>query len=186
MKKLKSIFVLVTFMVTQIAVAQNTVVKTDTINGNILEMKMDKKVGDLMDNLSNNCKRSSSPTSRPNNEIASERDNSTPIVTTPRVVVPSKAKSTADVCREHPKLMGYKIQVAVFNNNDEANKMKLAVRQKFPYLRVETDALLRPNYKVLAGSYFTKESGSSDLKKLRAAFGSAVLIPYRIFCVEAR
>ncbi len=82
--------------------------------------------------------------------------------------------------------MGYKIQITTVKSNEEANEVKSYFRKRFPNLKVETDASLRPNYKILAGSYFTKQSASGDLSKIREYFKSAVAVQYRIFCSEAK
>ena len=64
--------------------------------------------------------------------------------------------------------------------------MKAYFRRRFPQLKVETDASLRPNYKILAGSYFNKQSATSDLNAIRKEFKSAIAVQYRIFCAEAK
>ncbi len=97
-----------------------------------------------------------------------------------------KPLSNADVCRQNPRIMGYKIQLAVVKSNEEAKEVGMYFRRRFPNMKVEIDASLRPNYKVMAGSYFTKQSASSDLKKVKQYFKSAIPIQYRVFCVEAK
>jgi len=64
--------------------------------------------------------------------------------------------------------------------------VKAYFRRRFPNLKVETDASLRPNYKILAGSYFTKASASGDLSRIKQYFKSAIPVQYRVFCVEAK
>ena len=82
--------------------------------------------------------------------------------------------------------MGYKIQLAVVKSNKEADEVGLYFRRRFPNIKVEKDASLRPNYKVMAGSYFTKQSASSDLSKIKQYFKDAIAVQYRVFCVEAK
>jgi hypothetical protein len=43
-------------------------------------------------------------------------------------------------------------------------------RRRFPNMKVEIDASLRPNYKVMAGSYFTKQAAAADLARIRQLF----------------
>ena len=99
---------------------------------------------------------------------------------------PSKKLSTAEICKQNPRILGYKIQVAVVKSKAEADEIGLEFRKKFPAIKVEIDASLRPNYKVLAGSFFSKESAAPDLKKVRAEFKGATSVQYRVFCEEAK
>ena len=76
--------------------------------------------------------------------------------------------------------------MVVVKSNEEANKVKSYFRTKFPNIKAETDASLRPNYKVLVGSYFTKQSASGDLSRIKSYFPEAISVQYRVFCVEAK
>lgn len=82
--------------------------------------------------------------------------------------------------------MGYKIQVVVVKSNEEASKISVEFRNNFRNLKVEKDASLRPNYKILAGSYFSKQSAADDLRNIKRVYPSAMVIPYAVFCVEAK
>lgn len=64
-------------------------------------------------------------------------------------------------------------------SNEEANKVKTYFRSKFPNIKAETDASLRPNYKVLVGSYFSKQSSSGDLSRVRSYFPEAISVQYK-------
>ena len=150
------------------------VVKNDTISGTPLSISMDKKVDDLLGNLEEKCLTGNSP------------KNDAPKTTVPKIVVPEKELTQAEICRRNPRIMGYKIQLAVVKSNDEAREVGLFFRRRFPNMKVEIDASLRPNYKVMAGSYLTKQSAAADLAKIRAHFKSAIAIQYRVFCVEAK
>lgn len=155
------------------------VTKSDTISGNVVTMSMDKNISDLLASNEDKCARTIANTDRSN----SNNNNS---YTAPRVVVPERAMSNAEVCRNNPRLMGFKIQIAVVKSNNEAKEVGLYFRRRFPNMKVEIDASLRPNYKVLAGSYFTKQSANSDYNSVRGVFKDARLVSYRIFCVEAK
>ena len=150
------------------------VVKNDTISGTPLSISMDKKVDDLLGNLEEKCLTGNSP------------KNDAPKTTVPKIVVPEKELTQAEICRRNPRIMGYKIQLAVVKSNEEAREVGLFFRRRFPNMKVEIDASLRPNYKVMAGSYLTKQSAAADLAKIRAHFKSAIAIQYRVFCVEAK
>ena len=150
------------------------VVKNDTISGTPLSISMDKKVDDLLENLEEKCLTGNSP------------KNDAPKTTVPKIVVPEKELTQAEICRRNPRIMGYKIQLAVVKSNDEAREVGMFFRRRFPNMKVEIDASLRPNYKVMAGSYLTKQSAAADLARIRAHFRSAIAIQYRVFCVEAK
>ena len=150
------------------------VVKNDTISGTPLSISMDKKVDDLLGNLEEKCLTGSS------------WNEETPKTSAPKIAVPEKELTQAEICRRNPRIMGYKIQLAVVKSNEEAREVGLFFRRRFPNMKVEIDASLRPNYKVMAGSYLTKQSAAADLARIRAHFKSAIAIQYRVFCVEAK
>lgn len=157
----------------------------DTINGTPLIITMDPNVNGVMRNMEENC-------AMANNRKTSREDDDNdyrPTTTAPRntvKVVPNRALTNAEICRQNPRILGYKIQLTVVKSNDEANEVKAYFRRRFPNLKVETDASLRPNYKILAGSYFTKASASGDLSRIKQYFKSAIPVQYRVFCVEAK
>ena len=163
--------------------AQQTVVKKDTLSGTELVVSMDSRVKSAMESLEEKCNRNVGGSTR--NYSSDDDDKATP--TRPaRVLVPSRELTKEEVCRKNPRLMGFKILLTTVKSNDEANEVRSYFRNRFPSLKVEVDASLRPNYKILAGSYFNKQSAASDLSKIREYFKSASAVPYRIFCVEAK
>lgn len=151
------------------------VVKNDTISGTALVVGMDENVNELLNNLEDKC--ASNLVNSGSNYNSS---------TTPKISVPEKELSKAEICRRNPRIMGYKIQIAVVKSNEEAREVGLYFRRRFPNMKVEIDASLRPNYKVMAGSYLTKQSAASDLAKVKPFFKSAMSVQYRVFCVEAK
>lgn len=151
------------------------VVKNDTISGTTLVVSMDENVNELLNNLEDKC--ASNLVNSGSNYNSS---------TTPKISVPEKELSKAEICRRNPRIMGYKIQIAVVKSNEEAREVGLYFRRRFPNMKVEIDASLRPNYKVMAGSYLTKQSAASDLAKVKPFFKSAMSVQYRVFCVEAK
>lgn len=164
------------------SVDAQVVVKNDTLAGTPLSIAMDSRVESAVSDMEDNCARVASTHANPgrNTNAGSE-------TTAPRkVLVPSRELTTAEICRKNPRIAGFKIQLTVVKSNEEANEVKAYFRRRFPNLKVETDASLRPNYKVLAGSYFTKESAAGDLAKIRQYFKSALPVQYRVFCVEAK
>ncbi len=161
-----SFFVLMVFY----TVDAQEVVKRDTLKGTALTMTMDSKVEGLLSDLEERCNRV--------NEIESKP--------TTKVVVNNKPKTTKEICRDNPRIMGFRIQVAVVKSNEESNEVKTYFRSKFPNIKAITDASLRPNYKILAGSYFTKQSASADLARIRQYFKDARAVEYYIFCQEGK
>lgn len=153
------------------------VVKKDTLSGTELVMTMDSRVNDAMSSLEEKCARVAVNNSAVDYEIPAKP---------PKIFVPSRELTNAEVCRKNPRILGFKIQITTVKSNEEANEVKAYFRKRFPNLKVETDASLRPNYKILAGSYFTKQSAAADLSRVREYFKSAVAVQYRIFCAEAK
>ncbi|SIQ14201.1 hypothetical protein SAMN05880574_10699 [Chryseobacterium sp. RU37D] len=162
------------------SIGAQQVVKKDTLSGTELVMTMDSKVSSALENLEEKCSKVAS-TKGPRD---SDGDY-TPFKPT-KIYVPNRELTNAEICKKNPRILGYKIQITTVKSNDEANEVKSYFRKRFPNLKVETDASLRPNYKILAGSYFTKQSAASDLAKVREYFKSAIAVQYRIFCAEAK
>lgn len=166
------------FLIMVLAAGQveaQTVVQHDTLSGTPLSMSMDKKISALLTGLEDKC---NTTTSSSGNTWTAEKK--------PRVTVPERELSRAEICRRNPRIMGYKIQLAVVKSNAEAREIGLAFRRRFPNMKVEIDASLRPNYKVMAGSYLTKQSIASDLSAVRSQFKGAIAVQYRVFCAEAK
>ncbi len=179
MKNLIKIFSFL-FLASFYSLDAQQVVKKDTLAGTELTMTMDSRVNAALESIEDKCAKSSA-------SIAS-RDNDDDYVSPKpsKIYVPNRELTNAEICRKNPRILGYKIQITIVKSNEEANEVKAYFRKRFPNLKVETDASLRPNYKILAGSYFTKQSAASDLSKVREYFKSAVAVQYRIFCAEAK
>lgn len=159
------------------------VVQRDTLSGTELIMTMDPKVSAALEGIEGKCSKTTGGHS------VRENNTDSGIVGTPKppkIYVPSRELTNAEICRKNPRILGFKIQITTVKSNEEANEVKSYFRKRFPNLKVETDASLRPNYKILAGSYFTKQSAASDLSKIREYFKSAIAVQYRIFCSEAK
>lgn len=156
------------------------VVKRDTLGGTELVMTMDSKVNAALESIEDKCSKVSVGTISRDNEEDGGYSKPT------KIYVPSRELTNAEICRKNPRILGYKIQITTVKSNEEANEVKAYFRKRFPNLKVETDASLRPNYKILAGSYFTKQSAASDLSKVKEYFKSAMAVQYRIFCAEAK
>lgn len=146
------------------------VIKKDTLKGTALTISMDSKVNGLLKELEGKCDNANE--SREKANIKSE--------------VVSKPKTKAEICRDNPRIMGFKIQISVVKSNNEANEVKTYFRSKFPGIKAITDASLRPDYKILAGSYFYKQSAAEDFAKIKQYFKEARIVEYSIFCEEGK
>lgn len=159
-------------------VGAQQVVKNDTISGTPLTISMDKNIDALLSNMEENCALE--------NARAAERASQPATRPTTRTTTPNRPLTTQEICRQNPRIQGFKIQLVVVKSNAEANEVKAYFRRRFPRIKAETDASLRPNYKVLVGSYFTKESAAADLRNIRQYFKNAITVPYNIFCLEGK
>ncbi len=156
------------------------IVKKDTLAGTELVMIMDSKVNAALESIEEKCSKTTSTV------VSNDNDDDYSSSKPTKIYVPNRELTNAEICRRNPRILGYKIQITTVKSNEEANEVKAYFRKRFPNLKVETDASLRPNYKILAGSYFTKQSAASDLSRVREYFKSAVAVQYRIFCAEAK
>ncbi|SFI27004.1 sporulation protein [Halpernia frigidisoli] len=177
MKSFKQLFLFFGFFASVLITAQQ-VVKVDTISGNTVKISMDQKISDMLESVEGKCSR----TTKSGDSDYSNNGTYIP----PRINLPDRAISTAEACRKNPRILGTKILVNTVKSNEEANQVALYFRSKFPMLKVTKDASLRPNYKIMAGSYFTKESALADYNSVRRVFKEARLVSYQIFCVEAK
>ena len=146
------------------------IVKKDTLAGTELSFAFDERVNDALEKVEATCVRTSGTT----------------VKSQPKILVANRELTNAEICRKNPKIMGYKIQVVIVKSNEEATKISTEFRSNFRNLKVEKDASLRPNYKILAGSYFSTQSAADDLRNIRRMYPSARVIPYAVFCVEAK
>lgn len=146
------------------------IVKKDTLSGTELSFSLDERINDALEKIENNCNRTAN----------------IPVKTPSRVMIANRELTNAEICRKNPKIMGFKIQVVIVKNNEDARKVATEFRNSFRNLKVETDASLRPNYKILAGSYFSKQGAAEDLRSIRRQYPSATIVPYAVFCVDAK
>ena len=174
MKKIKHVISFFIFFCS-LAITAQQVIKTDTISGNTVTMSMDRKISDMLRSTEEKCAL-----------VIGSGSEISDTYTAPKINVPERSMSTAEVCRQNPRLMGVKILIATVKSNQEANEVGLYFRSKFPSFKVQKDASLRPNYKIMAGSYFNKESARSDFNNVKRVFKDARLVNYYIFCVEAK
>ncbi len=181
-------YLLLLFLALFYKIDAQQVIKTDTVSGTPLTISMDKNISESLDKLEENCALANVRTAERKNNTSVEKETRTTSTETKKDtrVVANRALTTAEICRQNPRILGVKIQLAVVKSNEEANEVKAYFRRRFPSIKVETDASLRPNYKILAGSYFNKGTAAGDLARIRQYFKSAIPIQYRVFCAEAK
>ncbi|MFA7687884.1 MAG: SPOR domain-containing protein [Moheibacter sp.] len=100
------------------------------------------------------------------------------------VYVPPKKLSPADKCATQQKIMGYKIQIFYTKDRDAANKVKDDFARQFPNLTPEL-IYASPDYRILVGDYFTRQSAGSDLRRIQRTYPSAFPVQWRVWCRKA-
>ncbi|MDO5656439.1 MAG: SPOR domain-containing protein [Flavobacteriaceae bacterium] len=106
----------------------------------------------------------------------------------PVVKVDEKANEEAenfDPCARNPKVMGYKIQIMYTKDRNAANRAQSEFAAKFPALVPEM-VYTRPDYRVMAGDYFTKRSAAMDLAQVKRQYPGAFLVQWRVWCRKAK
>lgn len=172
MKSVIKVVFLLCIMLGQNFIAQQLITQNENVNGNGVQFTMDSRVADLLKKSEELCAQES--------RTVSENPGTTP------TAEKKPGMSVSEVCAQMPKLSGFKILVASVINPTDANNIRFQVRENFPDLRTELDSSVRPTYKILAGSFFSRQSGQADLKRVKTIWKDASLVPYRIFCDESK
>jgi len=97
---------------------------------------------------------------------------------------PPKKLTAADKCATQQKIMGYKIQIFYTKDRDAANTVKNDFIRQFPSLTPEL-IYAAPDYRILVGDYFTRQSASSDLRKIQRIYPAAFPVQWRVWCRKA-
>lgn len=90
-----------------------------------------------------------------------------------------------DPCAQSPKVMGYKIQIMYTKDRNAANRAQQDFAKNFPQLVPEM-VYTRPDYRVMAGDYFTKRSAAMDLAQVKRKYPGAFLVQWRVWCRKAK
>lgn len=136
-----------------------TWVYNDTISGGIVSIDLDKRLENLIRSKEQKvCKKN--------------------------VYVPPKKLTPADKCATQQKIMGYKIQIFYTKDRDAANKVKNDFARQHPNLTPEL-IYASPDWRILVGDYFTRQSASSDLRRIQKAYPSAFAVQWRVWCRKA-
>lgn len=94
-------------------------------------------------------------------------------------------KQNFDPCAQNQKVMGYKIQVMYTKDRNAANRVQSEFGRNYPYLVPEM-VYTRPDYRVMAGDYFTKRSAAMDLASVKKKYPGAFLVQWRVWCRKAK
>lgn len=162
MHKLLSLILLIGFSVSFAQSAKNDtlfVIKKDSISGGEFSMDIDEGLAQLM--------------------MSKEQK-----VCNKAVYVPPKKLTPADKCATQQKIMGYKIQIFYTKDRNAAEKVKNDFSRQFPNLTPEL-IYASPDYRILVGDYFTRQSASSDLRRIQRTYASAFSVQWRVWCRKA-
>lgn len=100
------------------------------------------------------------------------------------VYVPPKKLTPAEKCATQQKINGYKIQIFYTKDRAAADKVKNDFAKQHPGLTPEL-IYASPDYRILVGDYFTRQSAGSDLRKIQRNYPSAFTVQWRVWCRKA-
>lgn len=100
------------------------------------------------------------------------------------VYVPPKKLTAADKCATQQKIMGYKIQIFYTKDRAAADKVKNDFARQHPNLTPEL-IYASPDWRILVGDYFTRQSANSDLRRIQKSYPSAFAVQWRVWCRKA-
>ncbi|MET3732867.1 SPOR domain-containing protein [Moheibacter stercoris] len=98
--------------------------------------------------------------------------------------VPPVKLSPADKCATQQKIMGYKIQIFYTKDRSAAEKVKNDFARQFPSLTPEL-IYASPDYRILVGDYFTRQTAGNDLRKVQRTYPAAFPVQWRVWCRKA-
>ncbi len=145
-----------------------TYIEYDSLSNGFLQLTLDKKMDDLLEAKKERCD----------------------LMDIHRVQVQSMSKEEkkitfTDLCRNHPKMKGYRIQVLNTRSSEDAEKAKEKLQIQFPHLSSNVE-LRRPQFRVLMGDYFSKANAASDLNDVKKLYPGALLVVSKIWCNRAQ
>jgi hypothetical protein len=121
-----------------------------------------------------------------NKIITSKENESCPFVTKKNTNKKDTPKANAaDPCATQNQINGFKIQIYYSKNRAEADKVKNEFEKIYPNMSAQV-VYFAPDYRVLVGDYFTKNSAAPDIKRLKNKYNSSFAIPYKVLCRKAK
>jgi hypothetical protein len=100
------------------------------------------------------------------------------------VYVPPVKLTPADKCATQQKIMGYKIQIFYTKDRSAAEKVKNDFARQYPSLTPEL-IYAAPDYRILVGDYFTRQTAGNDLRKIQRTYPAAFPVQWRVWCRKA-
>ncbi|MXV37555.1 hypothetical protein GO491_02510 [Flavobacteriaceae bacterium Ap0902] len=97
----------------------------------------------------------------------------------------NNSPSNFDPCANSQKVLGYKIQIMYTKDRNAATKARADFARNFPTLVPEM-VYTQPDYRVMAGDYFTKKSAARDLSMVKREYPGAFLVQWRVWCRKAQ
>lgn len=167
MKKIFSILLLCFILISKAQI--NTTAEYDSISGGYIELTIDDRIDELIEAKEKRC------------NLYSQTQANTPTATTHT----SKPYTVNDLCKEYPKLRGYRIQVMNSRSSEDAEKAKSIIMSQFSYLSADID-YLRPQFKLLVGDYFSRANAAADLNAIKRRYPGALLVSAKIWCKRAK
>lgn len=163
-----------------IAQETQTYISQDSISNGMLAVSMDTRIDALLEEKENLCAtiRFSNTTKNETKTSSSSNENNTTVVKNP-------FGRDIDNCKLFPKLDGYKIQILYTKSSEEVNKVRANFARYFPTTSTES-TYLRPDFKVRAGEYLTREAASRDLKAIKSKFPTAIIVRSVVYCKRAK
>ncbi|MFA5620541.1 MAG: SPOR domain-containing protein [Weeksellaceae bacterium] len=113
-------------------------------------------------------------------EFLIEKENCTP----PKGPSPSTPLTPEERCAKQNKIMGYKIQIFYTKDRNAAEKVRSEFADKYPDLTPEL-VYASPDYRILVGDYFTRNSAASDLRRIRRNYPGSFAVQWRVWCRKA-
>lgn len=98
---------------------------------------------------------------------------------------PPTRLTPAEKCATQNKIMGYKIQIFYTKDRNAAEKVKNDFANQNPGYTVEL-VYLAPDYRVMVGDYFTRQSAAPDLRKVQRTYSGAFTVQWRVWCRKAK
>ncbi len=175
---MKNYFILLLLILCAFGKSQEVSVKVDSATGGRLVIEADGDISKLIDE-NGLCKKIASSTSSSTGS-GKPKTTTTPPKTTSTGGAPGKSS-----CGKQNDIRGFMIKVGEGKSEAEVNTLITKFKTEFPELRVEKN-YLRPDWRFLAGDYFSKESAQADLRRIRRSFPTASLIGWRIYCNRAK
>ncbi|MCT6869465.1 SPOR domain-containing protein [Apibacter sp.] len=170
---MKSYILLLLFFISFSFRAQQIISKVDSATGGKLIISADEEIIKMI-NQEEICKKFSDGT----------QDSKSSLTPNERKPV-NKPLTPENNCGRRNDIPGFMIKVGEAKSEQEVNTMMSEFRRLFPELRVEK-SYLRPDWRLLAGDYFIRESAKSDLKRIKKNFPNALLVNWRIYCNRAK